>query len=284
MALVVIRGVGEVGSAVALALFDDGHQVALHDRPKPGHARRGAAFTDALYEGTAAIDGVFAKYAHSIQSLRYMLACGRAVAISDHAFDTVLNAVQPDVVVDARIRQHTQPEVLKGLAPLSIGLGPNFIAGETADLVIETAYGPNLGDLIRTGQAQAQSAEPREVGRHRSERFVYAMTDGTFRTNLNIGANVAAGQEVGTLNGSPLYVQLSGWLRGLAHDGADIEAGEKVIEVDASAFPDTVRVLGERSLRIAQGVRAALHDIAGGERDHLLRRRSIAKEPSANTQ
>src|SRR5258708_6296869 len=95
MAVVVACGVGDVGSAVALALFRDGQNVVLHDRPKAAHARRGAAFTDALYEGKVQLEGVYAKYPHSIASLQHMLRCRRALAISDHAFDGLLSASVP---------------------------------------------------------------------------------------------------------------------------------------------------------------------------------------------
>lgn len=53
MALVLVRGAGDVGSAVAHAPFAVRHQVVLHDSPTPSHPRRGMSFTDALYHGQA---------------------------------------------------------------------------------------------------------------------------------------------------------------------------------------------------------------------------------------
>lgn len=43
MALVLVRGSGDVGSAVALRLREAGHRVVVHDDPRPAHARRGMA-------------------------------------------------------------------------------------------------------------------------------------------------------------------------------------------------------------------------------------------------
>jgi hypothetical protein len=37
-------------------------------------------------------------------------------------------------VIDARMRKRAVPEGQRGLAPLTIGLGPNFIAGENVDV------------------------------------------------------------------------------------------------------------------------------------------------------
>ncbi len=47
-ATVLVRGCGDVGSAVAHGLFGAGYRVLIHDDPGPAHTRRGMAFTDAL--------------------------------------------------------------------------------------------------------------------------------------------------------------------------------------------------------------------------------------------
>jgi 2-polyprenyl-6-methoxyphenol hydroxylase-like FAD-dependent oxidoreductase len=45
---VLVRGAGDVGSAVATVLFRAGYAVALHDEPAPAAPRRGMAFADAV--------------------------------------------------------------------------------------------------------------------------------------------------------------------------------------------------------------------------------------------
>jgi xanthine dehydrogenase accessory factor len=253
MSVVLVRGTGDVASAVALALYRAGHRVVLHDRARPAHARRSAAFVDALFDGKVSLDGTFAKYARNLESLRHMLDCGRALAVVDTEFNALLNAVKPDVLVDARMRKRAQPEVQRGLAPLTIGLGPNFVAGETTDLVVETAYGENLGALIRSGPARSFAGEPRDLGGHGRERFVYAPIGGTFHSRLAIGSPVVADEEIATIDGTPLKAPLSGRLRGLAHDGAEVEQGAKVIEVDASGKL-AATAIGERPKRVAEAV------------------------------
>lgn len=262
MCVVLVRGTGDVGSAVALALFRAGHHVVLHDRSKPAHARRGVAFVDALFEDKVSLEGIHAKYARSIESLRHMLNCRRAVPVVDVEFDALISAVKPDVLVDARMRKREQPEVQRGLAPLTIGLGPNFVAGKTTDLVVETAYGHNLGGLIRSGRAQPLTGEPRELGGHARERFVYSPVSGTFRSRLAIGASVVAGEEIATIDGTPLRAPLTGRLRGLAHDGAEIEQGTKVIEVDASGSDASIYAVAERPKRVAEAVLLAVGEAA----------------------
>jgi hypothetical protein len=55
---VLVRGVGDVGSAVAAVLFRAGYAVALHDEPAPAAPRRGMAFADAVFDGVARLDGL----------------------------------------------------------------------------------------------------------------------------------------------------------------------------------------------------------------------------------
>jgi xanthine dehydrogenase accessory factor len=262
MSVVLVRGTRDVGSAVALALFRAGYQVVLHDLPKPAHARRATAFADALFDGKVSLNGTYAKYAPTLESLRHMIDCRRAIAVIDSEFDALVQAVKPDVLVDARMRKREKPEIQRGLAPLTIGLGPNFVAGETTDVVVETGYGKNLGAVIRSGRSQVLAGEPKVLGGHGRERFVYASVAGTFRTRLAIGSPVVAGEEVATIDGTPLYAPLTGQLRGVAHDGADVEQGTKVIEVDASQGEASIYALGERPQRIAEAVLVAVGEAA----------------------
>jgi xanthine dehydrogenase accessory factor len=259
MALILVQGTGDVGSSVALALFCAGHRLVLHDSPRPAHARRGMSFTNALFKGKSELNGVYAKYAADLSNLKCMLHCGRAVPVSDSSFDDLLRAIKPEILIDARMRKRAQPEVQLGLAPFTIGLGPNFVAGETTDIVVETAWGPRLGAVIQSGRSQKLAGEPRQLGGHGRERFVYASYAGEFRTRLDISAFVTAGQEIGEIDGVPVLAPLTGRLRGLAHDGAIIEQGAKIVEVDASADQTSGLGIGVRPRRIAEGVLAALN-------------------------
>jgi len=260
MSTVLVRGTGDVGSAVATLLFRDGHTVVLHDAASPPHARRGMAFVDALYEGTAELDGLLAKRAPGIDALPWMLGCRRALPVTDAPLDAVVAEVRPDVVVDARMQKRRAPDVPPGLAPYTIGVGPNFRAGVDVDVAIETQWGDDLGAIVRRGPTRALAGDPQPIDGHARDRFVYAPADGTFRTTLLIGDAVAAGTEVGRLDDVPVFAPLSGCLRGLAHDGADVRTGAKIVEVDPRGDPGAVRGLGERPRRIAQGVLRAVND------------------------
>ncbi|HEU5002941.1 MAG TPA: xanthine dehydrogenase [Actinomycetota bacterium] len=255
---VIVRGSGDVGSAIAHRLFSSGYRVVIHDGPSPSAPRRGMAFTDAVFDGSATLEGVEARRVDDPAGLVAALA-GRAwvpVCVAD--LEAVLAAVPAAVLVDARMRKRATPQAQIGLAPLTIGVGPNFVAGQTTDLVIETSWGDQLGTVITAGRSLDLAGEPRTYGGHARDRFVYAPAGGVFRTGHNIAEVVEAGEVIATLDGAELVAPLPGILRGLVHDGVTIAAGTKCIEVDPRGDPAFVRGIGERPGAIARGVRAAI--------------------------
>jgi xanthine dehydrogenase accessory factor len=216
------------------------------------------AFVDALYEGIAELDGVLAKRARKLSDLAKMLRCGRAVPVVEAPLENVIAEVHPDVLIDARMRKRKQPEPQRDLAPLVIGLGPNFEVGVNADIAIETKWGDELGAVLWSGRTQNLAGEPQEIAGHARDRYVYAPANGVFSTSLNVGDMVVAGQEVARIENAVICAPLSGCLRGLAHDGALVKHGAKVLEVDPRGAPASVRGVGERPRRIAEGVLKAL--------------------------
>ena len=70
MTTCIVRGTGDVGSAVAHVLFRAGYRVILHDDPEPAHLRRGMAFADALFDGIARLDNLLGKRARDIADSR----------------------------------------------------------------------------------------------------------------------------------------------------------------------------------------------------------------------
>lgn len=251
---VLVRGAGDVGSAVAHLLHAAGHRVVIHDGPAPTYSRRGMAFVDAIFDGSAMLAGTLAKRAARVADIRYMADCGKAVPISTGEFRAVLDVMRPDVLVDARMDKRAIPEEQMGLAPLTIGLGPNFIAGVTTHLAVETAWGDQLGKIIRSGKTLPFEGEPRELGGVGRERFVYAPAGGTFSTDRMIGDWAEAGEAVGKLSGLDISAPLSGFLRGLTRDGVAVRQGTKVVEIDPRKVGAVVRGIGERPRRIAEGV------------------------------
>jgi len=255
---VLVRGVGDVGSAVAAVLFRAGHGVALHDELAPAAPRRGMAFADAVFDGVAVLDVLTARRVDTSAELYDALSGREVVPVTVAPLSEVLKAARWLAVVDARLRKRAVPEQQRGMAPLTIGLGPNFVAGETVDLAIETSWGNTLGAVIETGPTLPLAGEPRAIGGVARARFVHAPVPGRFETRVQIGRRVVENEVVATIGPVALTAPLTGVIRGLTRNDVRVAVGAKVIEVDPRGDPAAAFGLGERPRRIAEGVLMAL--------------------------
>ncbi|GAB4450066.1 MAG: hypothetical protein Fur0044_45620 [Anaerolineae bacterium] len=70
---VLVRGSGDIGSAVAHVLFRAGYAVAIHDIPQPTATRRKMAFTDAIFDGRARLEGVEARRVDNLVQLLLLI-------------------------------------------------------------------------------------------------------------------------------------------------------------------------------------------------------------------
>lgn len=258
MLRILVRGSGDVGSAVAHCLFQAGYGVVIHDSTQPTTTRRKMAFADAIFDGSAILDGIESKRINKFSLLRGLLIEHKMIPVVTRDLPVTLEVLRPHVFVDARMRKHSQPESQITLAALTIGLGPNFIAGETTHLVIETARGDSLGRIIERGSASPLQREPGEIEGHARDRYVYAPVAGKFYTTHQIGDKAQAGQEVAQIDSTPLFAPIAGILRGLTHTNVPVILKTKVIEIDPRIENAQVTGIAERPARIAQGVLQAI--------------------------
>lgn len=254
---ILVLGSGDVGSAVAHQLFVQGIDVVLLDDPAPAHPRRGMAFADAWFDGTATLDGVVAQWVPRLDDLAGQLPTVEGVLCISAEPSVAAAALQPDAIVDARMRKRSVPENLRAHAARVVGLGPGFEPGCNCSVAIETAWGDHLGQVLHDRPASALGGEPRPIQGMGRERLVYASFDGLWQTTSHIRDRVDKQQIVGVLDGMPVHAPCAGYLRGLTHDGVTVRRGQKIIEVDPRQEPDT-HGLGARPAAIARGVASAL--------------------------
>jgi xanthine dehydrogenase accessory factor len=257
MTVVIVRGVGDIGSAVAHLLFREGYGVALHDEPRPATTRRGMAFADAAFDGEAELDGVRAVRADTVEQVVRALERRDAVPVHVGPLAPLLAGLGHRVLVDARLRKRAAPEVQLADAELTVAMGPALVAGRHAHVVVETSWDA-LGAVIAEGASLPLAGEPRAIAGHARDRYVYAPAEGVFRTGARIGDAVCLGEEVARVGDAALLAPLDGVLRGLTHDDVPVAAGTKVAEVDPRGRVDEVRGIGERPRRIAEGVLSAI--------------------------
>lgn len=256
--LILIKGAGDVGSAVAHALHRAGYPVILVEGEAPATARRGMSFAEAVFGGRAELEGVEALRVDDPDAARRLLDAGVAIPLYVGSADVERRALGPTVVVDARMRKREQPEIQIDEAPLTIGLGPGFRAGQTTHLAVETGWGPSLGTVLDMGETEAYTGQPREVLGYGRERYGYAPRSGLWRTTLEIGDGVRAGQVLGRVGDEELTSSIDGVVRGITRDGVPVTAGAKVADVDPRGERAEVAGIAERPRRIAEGVLAAV--------------------------
>jgi len=255
---ILVRGSGDVASAVGHILFKGGYKVALQDSPQPSATRRRMSFSDAIFNGNALLDGVSARLIHDISELKAWLEAHALIPITTQDLSVILHDLQLDILIDARMRKHEQPETQSALAPFTIGLGPNFTAGITVHAAIETGWNEDLGKVIWNGATRPLEGEPQKIAGHARDRYVYAPIAGIFRTKLDVGDMVSAGQEVARIGDISLCANIDGMLRGLTHDGVPVAQKAKVIEVDPRGEKAQISGIGQRPEQIAKGVLEAV--------------------------
>jgi xanthine dehydrogenase accessory factor len=257
----IVIGSGDVGSAVAVVLRRAGFAVVVCDSADAPWSRRGMAFTDAWYVGTAELDGEAAVFCSSVKSIPTVLARKELIAATTWSWQGAAAALQPVAVIDARMRKRADGDALRAHAPdgaLTIGIGPGFVAGGNVDTAIESSWGEQMGAIVTSGATLLLAGEPHLIGDAGRERFVYAPKADRFATGRRIADRVAAGEVVGALGDTVVLAPLTGVLRGLAANGARVPERIKIVEVDPRGDPALCFGLGERPLAVAHGVLRAL--------------------------
>ncbi len=264
-AVVLLRGGGDLASGVALRLHRVGLGVVITEIPQPLAVRRLVSFCEAVYRGEIAVEGVSARRVDDASAALNALAEGKIPVLVDPAGE-ICAAPQLDVraVVDARmLKRPPEPQSPLGLpwmqaAPLFIGLGPGFVAGENCHAVIETQRGHFLGRVLWQGAPEADTGIPGAVARFRGERVLRAPADGVLNNLCTIGARVQAGEPIAEVAGEIVAAPFEGILRGLLHSGLPVQKGLKIGDVDPRLDERLAMTVSEKSLAIGGGVLEAL--------------------------
>jgi xanthine dehydrogenase accessory factor len=229
--IVLIRGGGEVGSAIAHRLTRSHFRVCITEIAQPLAVSRGACFSEAIYDLTKTVEDIVAE--RTLPSLENIYRLWRHGNIPI-AVDPELSAkalLRPDVLINAMMLKR-ETNTRMDDAPLVIGIGPGFTAGVDVHMVIESNNSNNLGRVIVEGESEKDSATPVGIGGLDKERVIWAEDAGVFTTEKNIGDNVMVGEVVGKLNDVPLKAMASGMLRGLLRNEVKVLANAKLAEID----------------------------------------------------
>jgi xanthine dehydrogenase accessory factor len=260
---ILLRGGGDLATGVAYRLHTAGFPVTVLELSHPLVVRRAVALATAVLEGE-----VWVKDLHGVR----VASPADALTVAQTGVIPILVAPDlppefrrssfvirhsPFALVDARMAKRNIDTTIDQ-APLVIGLGPGFTAGEDVHAVIETMRGHTLGRVIWHGSALPNTGTPGVVAGKGAERVLRAPADGIANWGKEIGDRVLAGERIGAVNGQPVVVPFDSVLRGLIAPGTQVKAGLKIGDVDPRGDVESCFTISDKALAIGGGVLEAV--------------------------
>lgn len=268
--LIICRGAGDLATGIIHRLHRAGHRVIALETDYPAAIRRQVSFCEAVYDGSAVVEGVTARLvpaladaetdtetysgendtpaAHIVSekwdssAIEAVLEAGEVPLLIDQKGESIA-LLKPDVVVDAIIAKKNLGTTID-MAPLVIGVGPGFTAGQDVHLVIESMRGHNLARIITDGMAQPNTGVPGNIAGFTSERVIHAPAAGYIHDVRKIGDIVQKGDEIARIYPDkesydnalseyvPVNAKITGIIRGLIREGYYFRKGFKIADID----------------------------------------------------
>ena len=262
--VVVIKGAGEMASGIAHRLFMANiRHILMTDIAEPICVRRTVAFSESIYEGSMAVEGVEAERVETADEILETWKKGKIGVIVDPTW-SVVKSLKPDVVVDA-IMAKRNLGTTKEEAPLVIGVGPGFTAPNDVHIVVESNRGHHLGRTIYDGRAEPHTGIPGPTMGYTTERVLRSPKAGQVRHEKKIGDIVAQGETVLFVDDVPVKASIGGMLRGLIRE-ITVSESEKIGDIDPRGVPEYCTTITEKARAIGGGVlEAILHVYNEGE-------------------
>lgn len=232
--LIIVRGGGDLATGTIHRLWSCGFRVLVLETAAPAAIRRQVSVCEAVFDGKTLIEGMMAVRIERADQIEEIFAENQVPVLCDPEGESIA-ALRPEIVIDAILAKKNLG-TYRDMAPLTIGIGPGFTAGNDVDVVIETKRGHNLGRVIRSGSAAPNTGIPGDIGGYTKERVIHAAAAGTVRNIRNIGEIVKAGEMIARIEGdgeeTAVEATISGIIRGLIRDGYVVPKGFKIADID----------------------------------------------------
>ena len=232
--LIIVRGGGDLATGTIYKLHRCGFPVLVLETDSPSAIRRNVACSEAVYAGVQTVEDMTCTLAGSEEEALALLEAGRLAMLVDPE-GACIPRLRPMAVVDAILAKRNLG-THRGMAPVTVALGPGFCAGEDVDAVVETKRGHALGRVILRGCAAANTGVPGVIGGYGKERVIHSPAAGVLRGVRRITDTVAAGEVIAYIDTDrqsvPVVTQIGGLLRGLIRDGYPVTKGFKIADVD----------------------------------------------------
>ena len=259
--LIIVRGGGDLATGTIYKLKKSGFPVLVLEVEKPSAIRRNVAFCEAVYQGSQTVEDMTCHLAESLEQARQLLNDGKLTVLVDPAGESI-SQLKPLVVVDAILAKKNLGTD-RSLAPITVALGPGFVAGEDVDAVVETKRGHNLGRVLWHGTAAPNTGVPGIIGGYGKERVIHCPAKGILRNVRKITDTVKKGEVIAVVETEtgevPVEATLDGILRGMIRDGYPVTEGFKIADIDPRAEEyDNCFTISDKARCIAGGVLEAI--------------------------
>lgn len=250
--LVLIKGAGDLATGTAVRLRRAGFDLVMTEVERPTAVRRTVAFSQCMYDGTAAVEGLTARRASGKAEALAALARGEIPVLCDPGAE-IRKELPFDGVVDAILAKRNLGTAITD-APIVLALGPGFTAGVDCHGVVETKRGHDLGRLILEGSAIPNTGVPGDIGGYTEERIIRAPADGLFEPLAAIGDRVEEGAPVARVAGSVVCARLTGVVRGMLPAGLAVKQGMKAGDIDPRCEARHCFTVSDKARAIGGGV------------------------------
>ena len=232
--LIIVRGGGDLATGTIYKLKKSGFPVLILEVENPSAIRRNVAFCEAVYQGTQTVEDMTCHLAESPEQALQFLNEGKLTVLVD-PMGASISRLQPLAVVDGILAKKNLG-TNRNMAPVTVALGPGFVAGVDVDAVVETKRGHHLGRVLWHGCAAPNTGIPGIIGGYGKERVIHCPAKGILRNVKKITDTVSKGETIAvveTADGSvPVEATLDGILRGLIRDGYPVTVGFKIADID----------------------------------------------------
>jgi len=255
--IIVIKGAGEMASAVAWRLYMANMQkILMLETDNPLAVRREVSFCEAVHDGQKTVENVEAVKVQGLADIHQVWERGNIAVASDPQWH-LLEKIDSDLVVDAILAKRNLG-TRKKEADLVIGLGPGFSAGNDVHMVIETNRGHNLGRIITAGSAEPNTGIPGSIGGFTEERVLRAPIEGQFIARRSIGDRVKADDIVGFVQEIEVHTNIGGVIRGLIRSDTLVTKGLKLGDIDPRGQQQYCFTISDKARAIGGSVLEAL--------------------------
>lgn len=274
--LVIVRGGGDLATGTIHKLVRCGYDVLILEIERPSAIRRNVSFCEAVYEQKVWVEGMCCQKADTLKEALSIMESSHLSLLVDPKAECLDGLEQlgrkPAALVDAIIAKRNMGTTID-MAPITIGLGPGFAAGEDVDYVIETQRGHNLGRIITKGSAMANTGIPGTIRGYGKERVIHAPAAGLFYGNAKIGDVVQPGLKIGHILQAEQQLEcveqehtqisveatIHGILRGIIRDGYNVKEGFKIADIDPRVEElENYNSISDKARCIAGGVLEAI--------------------------